>query len=252
MEHTQRFTGRAQNYTQGRPSYPKALLDCLYQELGLSERSVIADIGAGTGKFTRLLLERGSTVYAVEPNEDMREVAVRELSSYERFHPVAGSDVATCLPEHSVELVTVAQAFHWFEGEGFRRECQRILKPGGKVALIWNMRDLASPENQAVLKVYQRYCGDFHGFNGGIQKDDPRIRRFFREKYNGMTFANPLIYDKEKFIRRSLSSSYSLKVGDEQYEAYLSALEAVFDGYAVAGKMMVTNETVVYVGGVEL
>lgn len=250
MEHIKRFTGRAQDYTLGRPYYPEALLDHLYQELGLSERSVIADIGAGTGKFTRLLLERGSTVYAVEPNEDMREVAVRELSSYETFRPVAGTDVASCLPEQSVELVTVAQAFHWFDGESFRRECQRILKPGGKVALIWNMRHLLSPENEAVLKVYQRYCADFHGFNGGIQKDDVRIRRFFRDEYQTMTVHNPLIYDKEKFIRRSLSSSYSLKADDEQYESYLSALEAVFDQYAVAGKLMVTNETVMYVGGV--
>ena len=248
MEHAKRFTGRAQDYTLGRPSYPEALLDHLYRELGLSERSIIADIGAGTGKFTRQLLERGSTVYAVEPNEDMRTVAIRELSGYKKFYPVSGSDVASGLMEHSVDLITVAQAFHWFDMEGFRRECQRILKPGGGVALIWNMRDTAAPENAATVAVYQKYCTQFQGFNAGLQMDAPRIGRFFEGKYTKAVFPNLLLYNKEKFIHRSLSSSYALKPGQAQYETFLAALEDVFERYALGGTLTVANETVVYSG----
>src|SRR5688572_11749971 len=111
---TGRFTHRADAYVKSRPSYPAGLFDVLRDECGLGPSSVVADLGSGTGIFTRLLLERGATVHAVEPNDDMRGEAERTLASEPRFHSVKGTAEATTLAAGSIHLVTAAQAFHWF------------------------------------------------------------------------------------------------------------------------------------------
>ena len=85
MDSTRKFDGYAKDYAVGRPSYALDLINCLYERYGISEKSVIADIGSGTGKFAKHLLERGSQVYCVEPNDDMRQTAEKELGSYEKF-----------------------------------------------------------------------------------------------------------------------------------------------------------------------
>ena len=135
MDNTQRFSGLAELYAQARPAYAGELIDFLYSRQ-FSADSRIADIGSGTGKFARLLLDRGSTVYCVEPNSDMRAQAVRELSEYAGFRSVDGEASRTALEDASVDFVTAAQAFHWFDVPAFRRECQRILKPCGSVFQI--------------------------------------------------------------------------------------------------------------------
>jgi len=145
----ERFTDKAELYKKFRPSYPKELLDYLYTQIGFSKDCIIADIGSGTGIFSRLLIERGSFVYCVEPNEDMRQTAEKELSVYKKFASVNGSDKNTGLQDANVDFITVAQAIHWFDRQMFKSECQRILKPDGKVVLVWNERDY---ENEIVKK----------------------------------------------------------------------------------------------------
>src|SRR5690606_3925933 len=103
-------------------------------------RSVVADIGAGTGKLTAELLRRDWDVVAVEPNDDMRASLVETIGEADRLTVVGAPAERTTLAESSVALVTVAQAFHWFDIDAFRAECLRILVPGGQAALIWNVR----------------------------------------------------------------------------------------------------------------
>jgi len=108
----ERFTGKADIYKKYRPSYPKELFDYLYSQVGFGKDSVIADIGSGTGIFSRLLLERGSKVCCVEPNGDMRQTAEKDLSQFENFVSVSGNDKNTGLQDKSVDFITAAQAFH--------------------------------------------------------------------------------------------------------------------------------------------
>ena len=137
---TTRFSDRVDNYIKYRPGYPPEVLQYLKDKCNLSSQSFIADVGAGTGIFTQLLLEQGYTVYAVEPNEAMRDAAIAQLSSNQKFIPVNGTAEATTLTDASADLIVCAQAFHWFNNEATRLEFERILKPTGKVALIWNNR----------------------------------------------------------------------------------------------------------------
>lgn len=252
MDTRRKFDGRAVHYAASRPGYAKALIDCLYTQWGMSEASVIADVGSGTGKLAEQLLERGSHVYAVEPNQDMRHAAEQALGDCERFCSVCGGAEDTDLEKGCADFVTAAQAFHWFDGERFKAECQRILRPGGRVFLIWNMREPEDAVNQALQEVYGRFCPAFKGFSEGMVKDDPRIRAFFGGAYAYEAYDHPLWYDRETFIARCLSSSYSLKAGDEKYAAYIGALNELFDVHARDGIMVcIGNSSVVYTGKVE-
>ena len=244
---TLKFDGYAADYTAGRPGYASELIDCFYKDHGLTADSVIADIGSGTGKFAKFLIDRGNEVYCVEPNGDMRRTAEAELGGYPNFHSVNGGAEDTSLPDKSVGFITTAQAFHWFDVEKFRAECSRILKDNGKVALIWNVRDMSDPINRDLNALFTRYCPDFVGFSGGIVKDDQRIREFFHDKYEYVSFDNPLMLDREKFIARCLSGSYSIKEGDMDYESYMAEIIAIFDRYSDKGAVSIANSSVAYI-----
>ena len=250
MDTTKNFDGYAGDYTAGRPNYSTQLIDSIFNSYGLSEKSVIADIGSGTGKFSRQLLDMGSIVYSVEPNDDMRSVAEEELSGYPYFNSICGDAENTHLESGVIDFITTAQAFHWFDVQKFRNECMRILKENGKVALIWNVRDESDTLNQELHQIYTRYCPRFKGFSGGIVKDDPRIKDFFSENYDYLSFDNPLFFDKDKFIARSLSGSYSLKEGDDEYEKYMDSIFDTFNRHSNDGIVKMGNASVAYVGNV--
>lgn len=113
----ERFSGRVADYLKYRPGYPEELLAFLRSECGLVPGSVVADVGSGTGKLAELFLSGGNTVFGIEPNAEMRLAAERLFSGRSGFHSVAGRAEATTLPDSSVDLVAVGQAFHWFDRE---------------------------------------------------------------------------------------------------------------------------------------
>ncbi len=246
MDNTTKFNKKADAYSSGRPAYSPAFIDELYSKYGLNDKSVIAAIGSGTGILTKQLLEKGSTVYAVEPNGEMRAKAEAALKSFRNFHSVNGTAENTGLKDGSVDFITVAQAFHWFDITLFKKECNRILKPNGKIFLIWNMRDSAAEISVAQSEICKKYCPDFAGFNGGIRNNEDKISAFFDGKFTRTEYDNPLCYDREKFIQRGLSSSYSLNEKDENFDKYLQALNELFDKYSVDGILPVPNKTQVY------
>lgn len=244
------FSGRADDYSKGRPGYAEGFIDYLYSSHGFSQESVIADIGSGTGKFARNLLIRGSEVFCVEPNTDMRLTAEKELKGYPGFVSVNGNAEKTTLKSSSVDHIVSAQAFHWFDTEAFKKECVRILTPDGKVFLIWNTRK-EDDINNSLKEIYSRYCPSFRGFSGGTKPHDERIRCFFNDKYEFVSFENPIYQDKETFILRSLSASYSLKKDDCEYNHYINALSTLFKNFAVRGKIKIENATVAYIGTID-
>jgi ubiquinone/menaquinone biosynthesis C-methylase UbiE len=125
-----------------RPDYPRGAIDWLVAALGLGPGRVAVDLAAGTGKLTRRLLPSGARVVAVEPLAEMRAVLAREVPGAEAL---SGTAEALPLADASADAVTVGQAFHWFDAEPAAAEIARVLRPGGALALIWNIRDLADP-----------------------------------------------------------------------------------------------------------
>lgn len=181
----------------------------------------------------------------------MRNTAIEELSGYKGFRAINGNADETKLKEESVDFITTAQAFHWFDVDSFKRESRRILRNDKMVFLIWNVRDMSGGINQDSFKIYSKFCPNFKGFNGGIKKDDIRIRRYFDDSYEYVEFDNPLYYNKDKFISRSLSGSYTLRKEDKNYSKFLNELNELFEKYAQDQMVAMGNKTVAYIGRVD-
>ena len=247
-----RFDGKGEVYTKFRPGYPREFIDHLYSEIGLTGGSVIADIGSGTGKLTGQLLERGSKVFAVEPNPDMRKIAESNFKGVNNFVSVNASAENTTLEDKSVDFITVAQAFHWFDRESFKRECRRILKENGKVILVWNNRDETSDIVKENYEVNKRFCPGFKGFSGGMTESAniDALKYFFEGDYEIKVFENHLKFDESGFIGRNLSSSYSLKSDERGYMDYIAELKKIFEKYSNDGLLLMPNLTCSYIGRV--
>jgi len=145
-----------------------------------------------------------------------------------------------------VHFITVAQAFHWFNVLLFKDECKRILKRNGKVFLIWNKKDHDTAVSIEQNLIFEKFCPNFVGSSGGIKENDEKIKLFFDDSFECVQFDNPLLYDREKFVRRSLSSSYSLTKEDKNYDEYLNELNNLFDKHAKNGLLSTSNKTVAY------
>lgn len=221
MDNTHQFDNKSMIYNHGRTAYADALFKYVDDNLVPKAKKVtVADVGAGTGIFTAQLLKKGYFVYAVEPNSEMRHLAQKRLAHKQNFKTVAGQAEDTTLPAHSVDLVTTAQAFHWFNAPAFKKECRRILKPSGYVVIIYNSR--FNPRKTELVQILQKYCPRFHGFSNQLQEKD--FRTFFNSHCQILKFANPQSYDQAKYVARVLSSSYSLSKDDPQYKDYIQAL----------------------------
>lgn len=125
-------------YARGRPDYPPEISAWLAGVLGLGDSKTVIDLGAGTGKFTRELIATGATVIAVEPVEQMLEMLHAELPSVQALE---GSATCIPVPDSSADAVVCAQSFHWFATTQALDEIHRVLKPGGQLGLVWNLRD---------------------------------------------------------------------------------------------------------------
>jgi SAM-dependent methyltransferase len=141
------YSKAAERYERGRPGYPAEAVAWLAERLVLGPGRTVLDLAAGTGKLTRSLVQIGAEVVAVEPVEQMRaqlETVVPDAWG------IAGTAESIPLPDASVDAVTVAQAFHWFDQERALSEIHRVLRPGRSLALVWNVRDLDDPLQRAI------------------------------------------------------------------------------------------------------
>jgi SAM-dependent methyltransferase len=245
---TQRFSSRVDNYVRYRPGYPPEVVELLKSECGLAAHSVIADIASGTGIFTRLLLESGSRVWGVEPNPEMRRAGEEFLAGYPRFTSVAGSAEATTLSEHSVDIVTAAQAAHWFDTAKTRREFLRILKPGGWCVLLWNERRTdTTPFLRAYEELLWTYGTDYQDVRH--ERTTASIDLFYAPSpFQERVFENKQELDYAALEGRLLSSSYTPQRDDPNYGAMLRELRRIFDKDQRDGSVTVEYNTRVYFG----
>lgn len=241
----QKFTGKADLYEKFRPSYPDELIDFLYDNVRCDN---VADIGAGTGKFTRCLLKKPWNVTAVEPNADMRG----KLADIAGITVVNAPAENTGLADKSVGLVTAAQAFHWFDEELFKAECKRILTNDGQLAIVFNERCYDGCEISSVRDgICQRYCGAFHsGHVGKRSREDGAafLKNEYFSEVKVFCCKNDIELDMNGFVGDTLSRSYAPKDGDKDYKAFVRELENAFNEYSSGGKVTVKYNAMCYLG----
>jgi SAM-dependent methyltransferase len=246
---TERFSNRVADYVRARPGYPPEVIDLLTNECGLSHTAVVADVGSGTGILTRLLLERAGTVIAIEPNAAMRAAAEEALGSYDTFTSLEATAETTTLADHSVDLITAAQAFHWFKPKETRREFGRILRPSGAVALIWNDRRTAgTPFLEAYEQLLQRFGTDYTAVNH-TRITPPELEAFFGGQHlRRASFPNTQVFDHANLERRLLSSSYVPGRNQPGHQEMLEALAAIFAQHQADGRVELVYDTIVFYG----
>lgn len=243
---TERFSNRVENYVKYRPDYPTEILALFREEMGLTEDSVVVDIGSGTGISARVFLENGNEVFGVEPNEAMRRAGEEFLKDFPKFSSVNGTSTETGLADASVDIVIAAQAFHWFDRELTRAELKRILRPGGYVALIWNERQL---DTNDFLREYEQFLEKFASDYKQVRHeniDTDKIRDFFAGDHSLKVFQNKQIFDLEGLMGRVLSSSYMPSAADEKYPAMAEELKALFTKHEEQGRITILYDTRVY------
>lgn len=237
---TTRFTDRAADYARFRPSYPGPAIDAMLAGLGPPGALRAADIGAGTGISARLLAERGVPVDAVEPNAAMRAAATPH--ALVTYHD-AGAE-RTGLADGAYDLVLCAQAFHWFRHEEALAEFARILRPGGRAALMWNERDGSDSFTRAYSEAVVRFATDPAAekpADGSALLSSSRFRdgRLLR-------FPHSQVLDLEGVLGRALSASYAPKAGPD-HERMIEALRAAFTAHAdPVGRVAMVHRTVLY------
>lgn len=174
----QGFSIQAATYAQGRPDYPRQLTGWLTDTLRINPRSSVIDLGAGTGKFTRLLSTLAPSLIAVEPVEAMGAQLSKLLPD---VRLLSGSAEAIPLPDASADALVCAQAFHWFATEAALAEIHRVLKPDGRLGLVWNVRDESVDWVAAITDIITPYEGDTPRFHTGR----------WREAFTGEYFSAP-------------------------------------------------------------
>ena len=160
----QGFSTQAVTYAQGRPDYPRQLTGWLADALQISAQSTVIDLGAGTGKFTRLLSSLAPTLIAVEPVAAMGAQLAKLLPD---VRLVDGTAESIPLATASADALVCAQAFHWFSTRAALAEIHRVLKPDGRLGLVWNVRDESVDWVAAITEIITPYEGDTPRFHSG-------------------------------------------------------------------------------------
>jgi SAM-dependent methyltransferase len=235
------FTKGTDAYERARPSYPPEAVEFVVETFGIGPASTVVDLAAGTGKLTRLLVPTGARIVAVEPVDAMRAKLAAVVPGVE-----VRAGTAEDLPcaDASVDVVTVAQAFHWFRASEALTEIQRALRPGGGVALLWNSRDASVPWVKRLNEVIRWNQGDIPAYDSGVEDwaglfaaaggFTPLRHRSFRSEQQ---LDVPLLLD------RVSSTSYIAALDDDARARVLDAVRGVVADAGLGGTFTLPHLT---------
>lgn len=245
------FNNKANLYAESRPGYTQSVMDYMTEVLKLQPHHIGVDLGAGTGQLTKNLANYFHIIYALEPNREMIKICKKELSSYTNIKYKCMTAQKTDFKNAELDFITVGQAFHLINSSSTIEELKRILKTNGQIMIVYNMKDHSSPhflENETVLKQFcPLYSRDFHATDF-TQSTFENI--FTPNTYNFVAIYNDFIetIDRETFIKRTLSASYSITSNNKNYDKYVNELIKTFDKHAVNNKLIINYSTIIYSG----
>jgi SAM-dependent methyltransferase len=220
MVHPSAATGFARSveaYERARPEYPPEAIAWLADELDLRAGRTVVDLAAGSGKLTRPLAALGCEVIAIEPVAEMRAAIGPTARALD------GTAEAMPLPDDSADAVTVGQAFHWFDGPRALAEIERVLRPGGALALVWNRRPSEfSALHAALSEIIAPYRGDAPEHASGAWRE-AFAGRELTERH--LDFTQRL--DADGLADRAGSTSFIAALDDAEREPLLARVRAL-------------------------
>jgi SAM-dependent methyltransferase len=238
------FGDQAAAYESGRPTYPAAALDRAVEQLGPTPDATVADIAAGTGKLTRLLTERFAEVIAVEPLDGMRGVLERAVPD---ATIMSGTAEATGLEDGRVDAVFVGEAFHWFDEPAAIAEFDRVLRPGGGIALLWNLERWDGDKYPWLERFGELVGGhrraDYSGQRGGWTASEAVAGLFEAPAQVGFPHTHRV--DADGFIEMISSWSWIAALEPEQRSEALGAVRAMLADEGIAEVALDYETTVV-------
>jgi SAM-dependent methyltransferase len=242
------YTSKAEVYAHSRWQYAPAAVNTIAQVAGLTKQSTVVELGAGTGILTRPLQKFAGAVFAVEPDISMARWIVSDSEYASTCFVLAAPAECVPLPGGLADLVAAAQAVHWFEPTAARLEINRILKPGGWLALLRNY-GISSQLNEALSTLYRSENGV--QFESKVpQQHVPEAFYYGNAGYQKFTFPFCIDQDWELFLGGLLSASYAPDEDHPGYSRFVRAVREVFDRFAVQGRVEMQAETELIIGQV--
>lgn len=242
------YFGRQNDYSKYRPEYPKELFEFLTENYNLKNK-IIVELGAGTGKFSKLASSYCDKLYYIEPNLDMLNEGKKYCNSCNNIIFINSSAEETKVPENSSDIIFAVQSFHWFNKTKLKEEVKRILKEDGYFAIVWN--DLED-ENNEFSQEYFKYISDWNTKLTGQKYQHKNIeerQNFFKDrKYDTYTFIHSKKYTLKMLIGFSKSLSYAPKENDEYYEEFINGIINIFNKYQKKNNVTFDFHTEMYIG----
>lgn len=226
-----RFDKRADNYAKYRPDYPEELIVFLENELQLKNSMTIAEIGSGTGMFAKHILKKGYSIICVEPNKEMREYSSWLLSPFKNVRIINATAENTTLASKSVDLIFVAQSFHWFDFDKTKAEFHRILKSNGAIAICWILHNNQTEFEKDFEKLRKKFAISSYPV---IRNDEEVLKNFFSpDTMKKKTFHFKSLLNLESLKGLLLSTSFIPQEGHSEYDNMLKSLSFLFQKHNI-------------------
>ena len=239
---THAFDGKAEAYARHRLDYSPVAVEAITAIAGLGMASVIADLGAGTGMLTRHFVERVGCAFAIEPNNDMRALALASLGQHASVRMMEGTAQETGLPDHSVDAVLAGRAIQWFDPAPAQAEMRRILRPGGWLVVV--RTPVTDAYSSAALERLRDERISRHDRNARHHWPQADVDDYFGGgNYIRLSYPCAAQETWPEFLGRLHSLSFSPQPGDAKYAGFERAAREIFDGGAVGGLLRVQYAT---------
>jgi len=248
IDSTKFYNGKQKDYSKYRPSYPKELFEFLVKDFNLRNKDIV-ELGAGTGKFSKIVSTYCNKVYYVEPNIDMINKGKEYCNGCHNITFINNSAENTQLPSKIADIIFAVQSFHWFDKNSVKEEVKRILKHNGYFAIVWNDWE---DENNEFSQKYFKYISDWNTKLTGRKYQHKNItdrKNFFKEGiYDTYTFIHSKQYTLEMLIGLSKSLSYAPKEDEIYYEEFIRGIIEIFNKYQENDYVIFDFHTEMYIG----
>jgi len=243
------WSSKAEKYAKYRWGYAPQAIQAILDITNISCESTLADIGSGTGILTKHFLGKVKIIFAIEPNPQMRQIAIKALEQHSAFRSIDGYSDATTLPDQSVDLIIVGEALHWFVPETTKNEFKRILKPRGWLAILKN-----NGTDKELGEALKEICIEKNGWNAPLERPSSVPINYYYDNQDPMKLMFSQLYQEtfEEFVGALSSTSNAPDEDNPLYINFENLAKRIFDRYKSEDKINISYSTELFLGQINI